>query len=115
MTTHYKNYIDGEWVDSARHLDVLNPATEQVVGTIALASAEEVDAALRSARACVDSGVLTRPRPVERARIVHRIGQEILALAEQCVSLLVAENGKTTAEAQTEIEVAARYFEYYAG
>lgn len=112
---HYKNYIGGNWVDGDRHLEVLNPATEKVVGTIALAGTKEVDAALKAARACVESGVLTRSKPVERSRILHRIGQEILALAEEGVPLLVAENGKTIAEAHTEFEVAARYFEYYAG
>lgn len=113
--SHYKNYIAGEWVDGDQKLEVLNPATEQRVATIALAGEQEVDAAVQAARAFADSAVFSNMKPAERARIVHDIGREILSLAEEAVPVLVAENGKTTAEAMTEFANAARYFDYYAG
>jgi aldehyde dehydrogenase (NAD+) len=47
-----KFYIDGAWVDpkTKRELDVVNPATEEVIGKVALGSAEDVDAAVAAAR-----------------------------------------------------------------
>lgn len=53
MTTAYnKFYINGEWVESDRSLlDVVNPATEEVFATIAMGTAEDVDAAAKAARA----------------------------------------------------------------
>ncbi|MDA0689231.1 MAG: aldehyde dehydrogenase family protein [Proteobacteria bacterium] len=53
MTTAYnKFYINGEWVESDRSLlDVINPATEEAFATIAMGTAEDVDAAAKAARA----------------------------------------------------------------
>jgi aldehyde dehydrogenase (NAD+) len=47
-----KFYVDGAWVEprSKRELDVVNPATEEVIGKVALGSAEDVDAAVAAAR-----------------------------------------------------------------
>lgn len=112
---HYRNYIAGQWVDSERKLDVINPATEQLAGTIALAGKAEVDAAVKAARICADEGVLYNMKPADRARVLQRISQELQSMAERGVPVLVAENGKTTADAQAEFSNAARYFEYYAG
>ena len=53
MTTAYnKFFINGEWVEQDRSLlDVVNPASEEVFATIAMGSAEDVDAAAKAARA----------------------------------------------------------------
>ena len=52
MREYLKFYIDGQWVDPVelRTLDVENPATEEVAGRIALASAADVDKAVKAAR-----------------------------------------------------------------
>jgi aldehyde dehydrogenase (NAD+) len=52
MRDYRKFYIDGAWVDPAgsRTLDVINPATEQVAGVIAVGTAEDVDLAVKAAR-----------------------------------------------------------------
>ncbi|NND00767.1 MAG: aldehyde dehydrogenase family protein [Gammaproteobacteria bacterium] len=112
---HYQNYIGGKWVDSEKRIEVFDPATEELVGTIACAGLTEIDRAVKAARDCVASGVLSKPRPSERAGIIYRIAQQIRALAEQGAALLVRENGKTLDQARDEFENAARYFEYYAG
>jgi len=51
--THWHNYIDGEWVDSEQIIEVENPATGELVGTIAGATVEQVDLAVAAARRCV--------------------------------------------------------------
>jgi aldehyde dehydrogenase (NAD+) len=52
MREYLKFYIGGQWVDPVelRTLDVINPATEQVCGKIALGSAADVDRAVKAAR-----------------------------------------------------------------
>src|SRR5262245_13920475 len=47
-----KFYIDGEWVEphAKRELDIINPATEAVIGTVALGSLEDIDVAVKAAR-----------------------------------------------------------------
>ena len=111
----YCNYINGQWLDSDTLLDVINPATEQTIASIACADKGDVDLAVKAARECVNSGVLSDPRPVERARFLMKMAVELENLSDEIVPLLVAENGKGIAEARDEVITAIRYFEYYAG
>ncbi|WP_375202793.1 aldehyde dehydrogenase family protein [Hyphococcus sp.] len=57
MRNYMKFYIGGEWIEpkGAKALDVINPATEKVVGKISLGSAADVDAAVKAARTAFDS------------------------------------------------------------
>ena len=48
--TDYKNLIDGKMVDNGQWLEVLNPATEQVVGRVPSCGKEELDSAVAAAR-----------------------------------------------------------------
>ena len=113
--THWNNYIDGEWVDSDQLIEVENPATGEVVGTIAEATPEQVDLAVAAARRSHTARSLTSIAPYERMQMLHRVAAEIRALAEEGGELLCLENGKPLSQAQWEFEEAARYFEYYAG
>jgi aldehyde dehydrogenase (NAD+) len=56
MRNYTQFYIDGQWVDpiSAKTADVINPATEEVSGTISLGSAADVDKAVAAARRAFD-------------------------------------------------------------
>jgi len=113
--THWKNYIAGEWCDSDKKLDITNPAKGKVFATIACASLDDVKKAVNAAKACVDSGVLTKDRPATRVTMMLKIAENIRAISEEGAKLLVLENGKSLADALTEFETAARYFEYYGG
>jgi aldehyde dehydrogenase (NAD+) len=61
MREYLKFYIDGQWVDPVelKTLDVINPATEQVAGRIALGSAADVDKAVKAARKAFKSWSMT--------------------------------------------------------
>jgi aldehyde dehydrogenase (NAD+) len=115
IAEHWLNYIDGEWVDSAQHLQVSNPGTAEPVATIAQASREDAEHALLAARRCADSGELTRARPAQRVTWLLRAAAEIRAVAEEGAWVLCQENGKSLNDARDEFIEAARYFEYYAG
>ena len=112
---HWLNFINGQWCDSSEHTLISDPATGENFATIACASPEDIDSAVKAARECVESRSLSACRPAERAQMMLRIAQEIKAIAEQAAPLLVKENGKTLADAKEEFLIAARYFEYYAG
>ena len=68
-----KFFINGAWVSPAgrRELDVINPATEQPVGKILLGTAEDVDAAVKAARAAFETFAQTSRE--ERIALLERI------------------------------------------
>ena len=113
--THWKNYIAGEWCDSDKSLSIENPATGKAFASIACATIEDVNQAVDAARACADSGVLTKDRPAVRSQMMFAITQNIRDITEEGAKLLVLENGKSLEDARTEFLTAARYFEYYGG
>ncbi|MES2207910.1 MAG: aldehyde dehydrogenase family protein [Pseudomonadota bacterium] len=112
---HWLNYIDGEWRDSERRLQVNNPAIGEPLATIAVASIEDTECALAAARRCADSSALTHARPAQRVTWLLRIAEEIRAVADEGAWVLCQENGKSLRDAKDEFVEAARYFEYYAG
>jgi aldehyde dehydrogenase (NAD+) len=115
IASHWLNYIDGEWVDSAQRLVVNNPATAEPVATIAQADVDAAERALNAARRCADSGELTRARPAQRVTWLLAIAAHIRAVADEGAWVLCQENGKSLNDARDEFIEAARYFEYYAG
>ena len=113
--THWTNFINGEWVDSEQVINVENPATGELVGTIAAATPEQVNQAVSAARECQNLRLMAGMAPYERMQLLHAIAAEIRALAIRGGELLCLENGKPLNQAVWEFEEAARYFEYYAG
>jgi aldehyde dehydrogenase (NAD+) len=73
MREHLKFYIDGAWVDPAqpRTHEVINPATEEPIATISLASAADVDKAVAAARRAFET--YSRTSKQERAALLQRI------------------------------------------
>ena len=113
--THWTNFINGQWVDSEHHIKVENPATGELVGTIAGATPQQVNDAVSAARQCHDLRLMADMLPYQRMQLLHAIAAEIRALAKRGGALLCLENGKPLSRAEGEFEEAARYFEYYAG
>lgn len=75
MTTNGRFYINGEWVlpEQERTLDVINPATEESIGTIALGGPADVDRAVSAARAAFQTYSATSRQ--DRLELLDRIGQ----------------------------------------
>jgi phenylacetaldehyde dehydrogenase len=111
-------FIGGRWVDAASGatFDTPNPATGETLATVAAGGAEDVDRAVRAARAAFDDGPWGRMSPSERGRIVWRIGDLILEHAEELAQLESLDNGKPLAVARAaDIPLAADLFHYMAG
>ena len=110
----FQNYINGKFVaGGAGQIEVSNPANGQTVGEQALADAGDVDKAVAAAKALHISGKFSALRPVERGRMVQKMGQYLLQHKDKLAELLSLEQGKPLWESNIEIEGAARYFEYY--
>ena len=91
------------------------PATGAVVALFARAGAREVDMAVAAARAAFDEGPWRRMRPFERGRILHKIGELILARRDDIARKESIDSGKPLRDAYWEVDCAARFFEFYGG
>jgi aldehyde dehydrogenase (NAD+) len=93
MRNYSKFYIDGQWVDPAelKTVDVVNPATEQVSGKIALGSAVDVDRAVKAARKAFSSWSLTSRE--ERLEVLQRILEEYQKRAGDVAAAITEEMG----------------------
>ncbi|HWE88641.1 MAG TPA: aldehyde dehydrogenase family protein [Pseudonocardiaceae bacterium] len=83
--------IAGERVDGAVRIEVVNPATEQVIASVPAGTAEEVDAAVSAAVSAFPDWSAT---PVsERAKVVRRISEGLAARADDLAATITAEMG----------------------
>ncbi len=113
-----KLIINGEAVDAAsgRTYSTWNPATESPICEVAEAGAEDVDRAVRAARAAFESGPWPKMKPAERQRILFRLGDLILAHAEELGRLETLDNGKPIFESKMiDAPMVANCFHYFAG
>ncbi|MCH2486675.1 MAG: aldehyde dehydrogenase family protein [Erythrobacter sp.] len=113
MTKTYANLIDGEMVTSEATLDVLNPATEEVIAKVPACGKDELDRAVDAARAAFKSWRKTTPE--ERQKVVLGIAAAIKDNADELFRLLTSEQGKPHAQAQQEIYGAAGLAKAQAG
>lgn len=113
-----KQYINGQWVAGAGNdWQVKNPANQDTLVTMRLASKEQVDEAAIAAKACHESGVWHRTiTRKERADILNAIARLIRENVDKLSLLESLPNGKLYSEArEDDIPTCADIFEYYAG
>src|SRR5580693_9880500 len=115
MSTEYPEirlYIDGEWVQGAggRGDNIINPATEEVLGRVPFAEASQVDAAIAAAAAAFpkwrDAG------PDFRSKILLKTAALLHQRADEIGRVMTLEEGKALAEAAGEVHRAAAGLEW---
>ena len=112
-----KLIINGQPVDSAsgKTYTTFNPATEEPICTVAEAGPEDVDRAVRAARAAFE-GPWSKMKPAERQRVLWRLGDLILEHGDEIARLETLDNGKPIFESrQIDVPMAANCFHYFAG
>jgi len=110
-------FINGEWRDAAsgKTINVINPATEDVIAAVPSADRSDVDAAVAAARAALD-GPWSKLSARDRGRLLWQLGEKLMAKADQVAALETLHNGKPIFESrQIEIPAAAECLQYYAG
>jgi acyl-CoA reductase-like NAD-dependent aldehyde dehydrogenase len=109
--------INGEAVDAAdgATFTTYNPATEQAITTVAEAGVEDVDRAVRAARAALE-GPWSRMKAIDRSRVLWKLGDLILQNADELARLETMDNGKPITESRyVDIDMVARCFHYFSG
>jgi malonate-semialdehyde dehydrogenase (acetylating)/methylmalonate-semialdehyde dehydrogenase len=100
---HVSHFIDGKPTPgtSGRKGPIFNPATGEQAGTVDLASPEEVDAAVRSARAAATSWADT---PLSlRAQVLFELRAQLRSRADELAETICAQHGKTIEDAKGEV------------
>ncbi|MFG3586994.1 aldehyde dehydrogenase family protein [Streptomyces sp. NPDC047990] len=116
MKAHDGMYIDGAWRPAAGSgtIEVVNPVDEQVVGRVPAGTAEDVDAAVRAARAAFPGWAATPP--AERAERLAALRDVLDARRDEIAETVTAELGSPLAFSQAvhaavPIQVAGSYAE----
>ncbi len=104
--------INGEWVGGASRFDVVDPATGVVLTHVANLGPSEADAAITAANAAWPAWRAKTAK--ERAAILMRWYDLLIAHADDLARLMTAEQGKPLAEARGEIAYAASFIEWFA-
>ncbi len=116
VRTHL-NYVNGQWVSSAsgETFPVYDPSTEEVIAQVASSNANDVDKAVKAARAAFDSGPWPATTAQDRGRILFKLAEKIRQNTAQLAELECRNTGKPIVEAEFDIADVATCFEYYGG
>ncbi|GGL11496.1 aldehyde dehydrogenase family protein [Nocardia jinanensis] len=114
MRSSYDLFIDGDFVaGGGTPFTTTDPATGAALAEVARATAADVDRAVRAA----DTARLAwaRTTPSARGRVLLAIAAAIREHADELARLETLDNGQALGQARGDVEVAARYFEFYGG
>ena len=114
-----KLFINGDFVDarSGATFATTNPATEEKIADVASAGVEDVDAAVKAARAQMEPGSeWQKMKPRDRAKVMWRLADMLSARAEEIGRIETLDNGKPIFESQyVDTPAAAECLYYFAG
>ncbi|MGB3313806.1 MAG: NAD-dependent succinate-semialdehyde dehydrogenase, partial [Albidovulum sp.] len=107
-------YIDGQWRPGASgtRFDVINPATEEVLASVASAEIADADAALEAGEAAMKDWAARTPRA--RSEVLRKAWELMSDRLEDFARLITLENGKARADAMGEATYAAEFFRWFA-
>ena len=117
MAIEYPNtdlYIDGKWRPAVSRdtLDVINPATEEVIGQVARARRADLDEALEAADRAFKSWKKTTP--LDRYKILRKAADLLRERASLIAEVMTTEQGKPLAEAKGETLMGADRIDWMA-
>jgi aldehyde dehydrogenase (NAD+) len=122
MATGTDTMVEGLIIDGQRlaasdgqSFDVYDPSTGGLLAKVAKATRDDVRRAVQSSNAALESKSWAGVTPAERGRMLLRIAQAIRERGEELAELESRDNGKPLGQARTDVQVAARYFEFFAG
>jgi len=114
-----KLFINGEWQDAAsgQTFEVHNPALGEVLTTCAEAGPQDVDRAVRAARAAFDdeAGAWRKLAPRDREKLLRAVADGIQKRAEEFAQLETLNNGKPLFESKIDVSESISVFQYFSG
>ncbi|WP_419150405.1 aldehyde dehydrogenase family protein [Lysinibacillus xylanilyticus] len=113
----YHLIINGEKVESSNGetFQTVNPATGEIVATVAKASQEDAERAVQAAREAFDKGKWKQYPVNRRAQVLHKIAAIMRSRFNEIVELEMLDTGKSLGTAQGQVNQAIEDFEFYAG
>ncbi|TAL76857.1 MAG: NAD-dependent succinate-semialdehyde dehydrogenase [Beijerinckiaceae bacterium] len=107
-------FISGQWrsATSGKTIDVIDPATEEKIGTVAQAGPADLDLALSAAEKGFDRW--RRVSALERSRVLRRAADLLRQRADEIAPLMTLEQGKPLIESRLEILTSADTFDWFA-
>jgi len=110
----YNNFIGNRFVESLDHLkiDVLNPASEEIIATVALASPENINQALKTASNAQKKW--KKLSSVERSQYMHRFADALIQRSGEIGQALAEESGKSLEDSVNEAKYAAEILRFHA-
>ena len=110
-------YIGGEWKipEKERLIEVKNPGDGSVLAIVPRGDKEEIDLAVKAAKKAFLSNEWKTFNPYSRGKLLYQAAEIIRENKEELAKLETLDVGKPLAQSAVDVEIAARYFEYYAG
>ncbi len=110
-----RQVIGGQLLDAAsgRVIDVIDPTTAEVVGTVPRGDGADIDRAVAAAVRAADDW--RRLPPSRRFKVLGSISQSMRAGSDELATLEALDTGKPLKQALAEVESSAKYFDYAAG
>src|SRR5215475_9209349 len=107
-------WIGGQWrkASDGKRFDVIDPATENTVASVASATVEDAKAAVDAAGSAFPAWAARKPR--ERGEILRKSFELIMRDAERLAKLITIENGKALSDSRGEVAYAAEFFRWNA-
>src|SRR3984885_4796790 len=113
-----KLLINGKWVDAAsgKTFATYNPATGEVLANVAAGDKEDINRAVKAARAAFETGPWSKISPSERGRLLWKLADLLEKHTEEFAQLESLDNGKPLKTAgAADVPLAVDHFRYYAG
>ena len=117
IDAQYELFIGGEFVapQEGRYFESVNPATEETLSSVALATNADVDLAVKAARKAYN-GAWSKMKAADRAKYIYRIARILQERAREFSVIESLDGGKPIRESRDiDVPLAAAHFFYYAG
>ena len=113
----YKMLVGGEWVDarSGKTFESVNPYTGRAWATVPEADDDDVDQAVRAARAAFDEGPWGKMTGTVRARLMRRLADLLAENAQEIAAIESTDNGKLLREMGGQLKALPEWYYYFAG
>src|SRR5690242_17293570 len=118
VSQNRKMLINGQWVEAAsgKTFPTYNPATGEVLAHVAEGDREDIERAVKAARAAFDTGPWSKMSPSERGRLIWKLGDLLEQNLEEFAELEMLDNGKPLKVARVaDVPLAVDLFRYMAG
>src|SRR5450631_2259013 len=116
VSTARKMFINGKWVDAAsgKTFPTYNPATGEVLANVAAGDKEDIDRAVKAARAAFQTGKWSRISASDRGKLIWKLADLLEKHAEEFAQLESLDNGKPLKIARVaDLPLAIDHFRYY--